>query len=336
MSLRDSLTLDESSILIYRHFECADDIQLIDDSTEIITPPWVDFFIAIGAWCRRNQIKNKRLITVVVVPTRELASGFSALGSLMEGAKAFEDSLSWPTFRSLPLESIVHWKQKVGKSNFSGKILGFENISGTEFISLEVTKPAAIAKKGLVQKVSKNHFDSYLFTTEPPVNSSKVFSMAMANNLLSSWIGSISPKWVWADGAECLIVTSMSRFEKDFSDISITCDGQQPISVLDLLCLGNNNDATHSKLRISHSRGCVDGKFPLIILDGPDAFHLFVHSSNSSNLLIILERGEYLNDIHGTVLQMRSYGAECLELLNAGLPSIIPAGIDFSAYTVDY
>jgi len=326
---------EESFLVNYTQFECAKDIQLIDSATKTTTPVWVDFLIAIGGWCRRNQIKNQRLITIVVLPTRALASGFSALGSLLEGAKAFEDCLSWPTFRTLPIGSVIHWKQKQGKFNYSGKILGFEDILGTEFISLEVTKPVSVAKKGLIQKYSKNHFDDYLFTTEQPVNSSKVFSMDAANKLLSSWIGYVNPKWIWSDGAESLIVTSMSSFENDFSELYITCDDLEPISILDLLCLGKNNDEAHSKLRISHSRGDLEGQFPLVILDGPDAFHQFIHSSNSSNLLIILDRSEYLNDIHNTALQLRSYGDECLDLLKIGLPSTIPAGIELATYVIN-
>ncbi len=319
----------------YKQFECANEIQLFDKTTLISTPPWIDFLIAMGGWSRRNQQKSRRIISLILVPSRTLAAGFCALGSLLEGARTFEDSLTWPSFRTLPVGTTVHWKQKQGRSNFSGKILGFEDIFGTEFISLEVTKPASVARKGLNQKFSKNHFDEYLFTTEQPANTSKVLAMDDANKILTSWIGHLNPKWIWSDGAESLIVTSMSGFEKDLSDIYLTCNDLLPIPLLNILCFEKNNVDSHSKLRISHPKGELEGEFPLVILDGPEAFHRFIYSSNSSNLLIILERSEYLDDIHNTVLQLRSNGEECLELLDIGLPVIIPSGIELIAYSIE-
>lgn len=230
--------------------------------------------------------------------------------------------------------SLVYWKQKNGTESFAGKIIGFTEEYGSEFIKVQVTKPIAKAKKGLLQLVSKGHFDGYFFTEERPLGVAKNFVLKEAELMLSQMVGKINPKWIWSDGSEALLVTSMKNFIDTTESIFISIDGLPKIRLADLLCLGKGNENSHAKLRLTHPRNeCVGGEFPIIILDGPDAFDIRSHLSGSANVLVILDRMEYQERIHNAVLQLQNTAQE-LEQIFSGLPDHFPFGVECAAYSV--
>lgn len=310
-------------------------IFVLDGNENISLPDWAAALIWLGYWCRLNQQVGKRLIVFTVLPTRELSAAFAGIGSLIAGASAFEDSLSWTTFKNLSLGRNVFWIDRNTMAKYCGEIVGFKEYEGTEFIVVKVIKAPRKAEIGFIREISKSRFDEYQFTEEKPLSASKTLAFDDAVQSLKSLAENLNPKWIWADGAEALIVSGLSKFENSIEGISLSVDRNTPVAFSELLCMGRNKEQTHAKLRIDHPRGEINGHFPLAILDGVNAFEKHEHLGSVSNLLILLDRSEYRHDIQDIVLGLRNNSQNITSGLDLPMPEKFAHGIEISAYLID-
>jgi len=245
----------------------------------------------------------------------------------------FEDVLSWAKFRALPAGSRVYWRQKEGEARYEGQILGFEVIGGYDFISVCITKARRSVERGSTRKINQRYFADYMFTEERPPSASKMDSFNIGLQALTQLSDNISPKWIWADGAEAIVVSHLNTFESSASELTLSIADLAPVSMADLLCLGRNTDQIHAKLRISHPRGDSDGTFPLAILDGRMAFAVHEHLARTTNLLVLLDRSDYQQGIRDAMLELRSVSLDALLIENQGeVPNTFPAGFEIAAY----
>ncbi|MBK6973905.1 MAG: hypothetical protein IPH26_13555 [Sterolibacteriaceae bacterium] len=312
-----------------------DEIRVRDGAAEYRLPDWASALIWLGAWCRSYAAPGKRLVAFAVLPTRDLAASFACLGSLIEGSRRFKDSLSWSRFRALPTGSVVFWKQPPGTRTFSGTVIGFGRREGSgEFIRIE-TKLRSKNMAGLVQEISEHAFDRYLFTVEQPPSANRTDTYRKAESFFNHLLGKCDPKWLWADGAEALVVTSIAKFELNQEGVSLLTTGEPSVALSDVLCIARNKSQSHSKIRISHPRGNIVGTFPLAILDGPEAFYVHEHLDGTSNILVVSDRSEYRADIHDTVVQLKGMAAADAGSSPAGIPNTFPPGIEISAFVID-
>lgn len=311
-------------------------VSVLDGCEKSSLPDWAASLIWLGAWCRSNRLVGKRLIAFAVLPTRELAAAFSSLGCLMAGASNFEDALSWSSFKKLPSGRSVFWISKSATKRYCGKIVCFKEYDGTEFVVMDVTKAPQRAEIGTRREISQNYFDGYRFTEEKPPTVLKSSSFDAAAQSLRYLVENLNPKWIWADGAEGLIVTNVASFESSLAGLLLSIEGQNPIALSNLLCLERNNIQNHAKLRIDHPRGELSGNFPIVILDGPKAFMAHEHVSAVSNMLVILDRSEYQEGIHDAVWGLRSISIDDRNtVLQNSMPSMFTPGIELAAYWID-
>jgi hypothetical protein len=319
-----------------RPVDLSNRISVLDGCDKSSLPDWAASLVWLGAWCRSNRLAGKRLIVFAVLPTRELAAAFAGLGCLMAGASNFEDALSWPMFRKLLSGRGVFWKSNNGKKRYGGNIVGFKECDGSEFIVVDVTKASKKAEVGTLWNISRNHFDDYRFTEEKPPTITRSASLDAVEQTLRSLVNNLNPKWIWADGAEGLLVTSVATFDSEIAGISLSIDEQTPITISDLLCLGRNKGQNHAKLRIDHPRGTLTGNFPLVILDGPQAFMVHEHLAEVTNMIVILDRSEYQEGIHDAVLALRSISSDVQNTdFMDSMPGKFTPGIELAAYWVN-
>jgi hypothetical protein len=311
------------------------EISIIDGAEILPLPEWTAALVWLGAWCRKHQLMDKRLITFAVLPTRDLAAAFACLGSLLAGAEAFEDTLSWSKFSCLPRGTKVFWSTRDGSRSYQGNIIGLEFLHDSEFIVVCVMKAARRAEIGSTFRISQKYFDNYRFTEEQPPTVSKTCSFGNASRFACDLLERVNPNWIWADGAEGILITSMAKFDKAITGLSLKAGGQQSLPLRDLLCIEINGKTTHAKLRVTHPRGKLSGNFPLAILDGPDAFLTHEYLHNIPNILVILDRNEYRESIHGSLLQLMSIAVNTNENYFEDLPDKFPHGIELAAYTID-
>lgn len=317
--------------------DLCDRISVLDGCARSSLPDWAASLIWLGAWCRSSRPAGKRLIVFAVLPTRELAAAFASLGCLMAGASNFEDALSWPTFKKLPSGRGVFWISKNGAKRYSGNIVGFKDHDGSEFIVVDITKAPRNAEVGTRCEISRNYFNDYRFTEEKPPTAPRSGSFDAAAQSLRYLVENFNPKWIWADGAECLIVTNVASFESSLAGLSLSIEGcRNPIAISDLLCLERNKVQSHAKLRIDHPKGTLSGNFPVVILDGAKAFMVHEHLAAASNMLVILDRSEYQEGIHDAVLGLRSISTDGHNAdLKSAMPSKFALGVELAAYWID-
>jgi hypothetical protein len=311
-------------------------ISAIDGHDRCALPDWAASLIWLGAWCRSSQVSGKRLIVFATLPTRELAAAFAGLGCLVAGAGAFQSTLSWPTFKSLPIGSEVFWTSSNAKARYRGRIMGFKEDGDDERILVEVTKAAKKGHIGTRSEISRKFFANYRFTEDEPPTIPKAASMEAAVQSIGSLVENLDPKWIWADGAEGLLITSVAHFESAIAGLSLSIDGQAPIAMYDILCSGRNKGKSHAKFRIDHPRGTLSGGFPLAILDGANAFFAHEHLARVSNMLVILDRSEYQEGIHNSVLELKSISCDAEPwYCQDDLPDNFPPGVEVVGYLVD-
>lgn len=298
-------------------------------------PEWAASLMWLGSWCRTNQIPGKRLVIFAILPTRDLGSAFAGMGCLVAGASAFEDSLSWSVFKKLPIGGGVFWSHKNTMARYAGNILGFKESEGAEFIVVKVTKASRKAELGSIREISQSYFDDYRFTEEKPLSQPKSELSLAAEQSIRSLVPNLNPKWIWADGAEGLIITSVASFEEVVAGISISIDEGASINLSDFLCLGRNKENVHSKMRFEHPKGILEGNFPLVILDGPTAFMAHEHIARESNLMVILDRSEYREDINNLAISLRSVSLRVDDNIKIGVPDKFAPGIELAAYLID-
>lgn len=295
-------------------------------------PEWATSLVWLGAWCRANQVEGKRLIVFTVLPTRSLAAAFASLGSLVAGAGLFEDSLSWPVFRNLPIGSNVFFNYG---ASCGGLIVGFEESYGDEFIKIEITKSSKKSNLGTVVSVSRNYFDQYHFTENKPPSLNKSQLLGRAGKVIGSLVDGFNEKWLWSDSPEGLLITGLSSFEESIENLTISVDDNSPVSMSDILCMGRNKNQAHAKLRVDHSKGCVDGVFPLAILDGSNALMTAEHLYSARNMLIILDRSEYQAEAHD--IARASLGLSTIGSVEfqGCIPGLFVPGIEIAATLIE-
>ena len=317
-------------------FDLVNRVRVQDGFDEVPLPDWSAFLIWLGFWCRMQNFPGKRIVVYAVLPNRELAAGFAGLGCLLAGANVYADTLSWPRFRAMQTGEVVYWKQPPNGIPFMGTILGFDLIEGVEFIKVRVTKPSAAANQGVIQSVSASRFETYLFSEQPPPTRTRATSLSKAEEVISALTGSQKQRWIWADSSDGIIVTSMRKFEETASEIDIVVEGTSPLPLIELLSIGKSGQKIHSKLRFTHPRGDIAEALPLVILDGPDAYAVHEHVPVNSNLLIVLDRSEYQEGIHDSVLQLASISEDTASVaLAREAPETFPPGIELLSYLVD-
>lgn len=320
---------------VLQSLELKKPIRVLDGVAKSPLPDWAAALIWVGAWCRQHQLSDKRLVVFGIVPSRDFAAAFAGVGALLAGAKLFKDSLSWPRFRSLPTGSAVHWARRGSDERFSGEIFGFEILDDTEFIKVKVLKPKSRARGGLIQSVSRNYFDEYMFRVEQPPAAATATLFDDAQSLFKCWQPDVSSQWIWADGAEGLVVTGISKFQEVATGLALATDAHDGVRLIDILCLGRNGEPKHAKLRISHPRGNLNGSYPLIILDGPEAFRVHEHLEQNANLLVLLSRTEYRDSIHNTVLALSSSAIDNVVDHFGDIPEAFPSSVEFSSYAIE-
>jgi hypothetical protein len=160
-------------------------------------------------------------------------------------------------------------------------------------------------------------------------------SLDVTGQAIGALAGKFDPKWILTDSAEGLIVTSITAFESSIENLVLSIDAGPPISVSDLLCLGRNKDHGHAKLRMEPPKGTIEGHFPLAILDGGKAFSVHEHINAARNVLIILERSEYVIEVHDIAKSLKSisqdFGVDFADII----PLTFTPGIEVAAYLIE-
>jgi len=291
-------------------------------------PEWALSYLMLGAWGRSFQHSKKRLIVFVVLPTRRLAGVFASLGSLAAGAASFQPQITWPRFRALPPNTVVHWKDARDKKRFSGVVTSFSQEFGTEFIDVDITKPAT--KAGVTLKVSRGNFEGYSFSLAPRPSNLQADELVTVAEFLRSLTSHVDDGWVQADSNECLLVTNSSALNADIAGLSLEVKGAS--YTLGEILLVTGAMSNFSKLSVASPIRVDEIESPVVILDGPRAFAAHSNLRGSPNLVIFLDRSEYNESIQNDVLSLKYSSEKIPESCALNAPKSFPLGFDVTAF----
>ena len=268
---------------------------------------WVKACIYLGKWAKSQYRKDTRRITFVVLPSRESATAFIALGVLISSVSAYKDGLTWAKFSTLDSGVEIYWKRVEYGNLCIGNVNGIELIESESAIKLEITKSP---KKdiGSTILIPESQFNKFQFSLEKPASAQREVVINESLTFMEHLIGGISPAWAKSDGQDLLLVTNMNQFK---SSIEYLCAGvggldAHPIKFESLLGFEKLGNDRHSKLKISHSKGDLKSNAELVILDGPSAFSIKEHVPLKNDLLIVFDSLEFNENELGFVNELES------------------------------
>lgn len=298
---------------------------------------WVKVCIYLGKLALSSFKTDARRITFIVLPSRESASAFIALGALISSARTYEDGLTWEKFSVLDSGEEIYWKRAESGDFFKGKVIGVELIGHDSAIKLEITKSRKARDIGTLILIPKAQFHKFQFSLERPASGQREIILNTSVAFLEKLIGAISPGWAKSDGQDLLLVTKMNQFKASIESLSVGVGDEevQQIEIASLLGFEKLSDGMHSKLKISHPKGELNSSAKLVILDGPSAFSIKEHIPLASDLLIVFDSQEFNENELAFVNELKleseisNFNDESLH----GLTEQFPVGFEVSSYS---
>lgn len=308
----------------------------IDVAIDLIEE-WAKACIYLGNWAKSQYRKDKRRITFLVLPSREIAPAFISLGALISSMSSYKDGLGWSKFSTLDSNVEIYWKRLESGELFIGKVVGVELIESEPAIKLEITKSRKAKDLGTRILIPRAQFNKFQFSLEKPRSAQKEVTMNSSIAFMQHLLGDTSPAWAKSDGEDLLLVTKINQFKSSINCLlaGVGANSEHQIKFESLLGFEKLGDGTHSKMKISHPKGDLVSSAELVILDGPSAFSIKEHLPRVNDLFIVLDSLEF-NENELEFLNQLEFAAETASYSNE-LPHAIaekfPVGIEVSSYS---
>jgi hypothetical protein len=297
---------------------------------------WVKACIYLGWWAKSRYQKEKRRITLVVLPTRETTTAFAALGALIYCISSYKDGLTWDKFSRLESGAEVYWKRIETGDLYFGKVVGVELIGTEPAIKLEITKSRKAKVVGSFMLIPEAQFDKFQFTLEKPASGQREAVINASISFMDRLIGNVSSAWAKSDGEDLLLITKMNQFKSSIEELSMgvgTSGFMSSIDLVSLLGFEQLGDDRQSKMKITHPKGDLNSNAGLVILDGPSAFSIREHVPLTNDLLIIFDSLEFNENELDFVKTLQSVDEQSDLLTDSRIGTeLFPVGFEISSY----
>lgn len=308
-------------------------------------PDWVGTLVWCGWWNRITQKDGVRIFTVILLPTRACCSALVGLGSLIGSIEVFRNVLNWQNLVSLPLQTPVFLRHRERgtqdrKIPLKGELGEIKDIKGQK-------------TRRIILHSAKKKFDSAsIFVTEKSINAYEIslsphFSPHIEGRIkeLAGFYSRVSPTfskgWLMSGETECLLVTNMAAWKRDVEDIVISTEIGSSVQVQhhflpDLLNGWGEDNYHHPRMRLSAPKTVLsaDEKFPVAVLDGPDALRSW-ENIKASNTIILLERSEYDESAESVILTLTNARNDSLLPDIGKLPGNLPSGVEMALFSLE-
>lgn len=310
-----------------------DKVLLTDGTEEFLFPSWVNTLVWFGDHVRCYETPGERLVSLVVVPRREFASIFIALGCLGGGIRSSRGALNWDKFSTLERHTRVYWRSTEG-IQFTGEIVGVTQFDGNSFISIKPDAMRGTKYQNALISISKNTFNSYQFSLERFVSSTKQDERDQALEFHRHYFGEKIDCWKNQDLCETLIVGDKSRILDEINSLSIKNDSRC-YSLESILYCADMNKGVASKTKVVSPRSeKVNFDSRVVIADGALAFQARDHFSRTANLVFLIDRVSITQDFLDFQFILRDHYSE-LEVIDDSLnfPNFT-SGIEIASFRV--
>lgn len=303
-------------------------------------PQWASFFVWYGWWLRTNINAERRLIALTVSPTRSFCSSFAALGALIAGAQLYEDKLTWQEICDLPIGTKIFYRVpntrvRGGRSQEQGVFRGLSEHDGEHFIVIEPQTRRKGTQVTLSLSFNISKFREYTFTTEQPPTRTQSALYESNAKWFEGLVPAFDKNWLWSEGAECLVVSNKVQFTQEISALSLSISGQKPHDLSALLSMSTTHSGESGKMLLSSGKSNLSilHDCPIAILDGIASLRSRDHV-RATNLLIALERAEYLDEANNLALELNNVRDDALLPHGAETATPLPNGIEATVFAI--
>ena len=296
---------------------------------------WARFVMECGFAARTIQKDNVRSILVLLLPTREFASLFAALGIILGSLRSTRDSLTWQQLLSLEegTELYVRFTHKNKTRSLKGVVDEKGNESFGPYCKIRLTSgPKSI--RDSVQFVIESNFSrlAVSMTEHPRIKDRQ--RIIKAGTFFKQVSLDYQPNWMVSADTEGLVVTTRAQWERITQSVRVKpWDAKESTSIADVLVSSDFADHHLSRIAVSPvGRDISSIAAPVAVLDGPRAL-LQWRETSAKNLIVVCGSKDFDDEMQSELFDLAA-GRDDALLPNEYriLASQAPRGIGISAF----
>lgn len=296
---------------------------------------WARFVMECGFTSRSVQRTNVRAILVLLLPTREFASLFAALGIILGSLRSTRDSLTWQQLLSLEegTELFVRFTHKRKAHSLKGIVKEKGDESFGAYCKIRLTSgPKSIRDSD--QFVIERNFSrlAISMTEHPRIKDHQ--RIIKAGTFLKQVSPDYQPNWMVAAGTEGLVVTTRAHWERTTQSVRVKpWDAKESTAIADVLLSSSFADHHLSRIAVSPvGRDISSIAAPVAVLDGPRAL-LHWRETSARNLIVVCGNKDFDDEMQSEVFDLAAARDDAL-IPNEyrSLANQAPRGIGISAF----
>lgn len=303
---------------------------------EISMARWARFLTACGFAARSIQKDNVRSILVLLLPTREFASVFVALGIILGSLRSTRKSLTWREF--LTLEKGTELYVRFNHRGKTRSLKGVVDEKGIEsygpYCKIRLTSgPKRIRDSALQVVIERNFSQLAISMTEHPKIKDH-FRIIKAGTFLKQVSPDYQPNWMVSADTEGLVVTTRAHWERVTRSVRVKPrDAKESTSIADVLLSSDFADHHLSRIAVSPvGRDISSIATPVAVLDGPRAL-LQWRATSARNLIVVCGSKDFDEEIQSALFDLAAgRDDELLPSEYRALANQAPRGIGISAF----
>ena len=263
-------------------------------------PEWAIGLIKLGWWCRTRRIPGKRILAMVLLPTRILAGPLVSLGAVLAGAQQSKPGLTWDRLRTLPEGTELFWRWKRDSRSARGVIQASDD-NADHLVKVLLT---AGPNKNMIWSFSESTFSAGSFSEEKIPSGARLSADTEARLLLEAMGLLADSRWFASGTPEAALVTNCAEFSRSLAGVRVAA-GHKVASLSDVLFASTFREGYSCKLQVVSLHSEAEKSAPLRILDGALAFRRLREGRADSNIIALFDRGEFGPELEGEVQRLQ-------------------------------
>lgn len=246
---------------------------------------WASFALRLGFEHRVYQDPQKRLVTIVCVPTRDLFSALVAAGAVIADAIHFKDSnvITWDSFSSLADGTELYLTDSRGIC-IKGRVGEFNSEYGARAVE---------DRKGGKHFVLEKHFDDFSIRFDKPAHAGDAHSSEkMVIHFLERLNAKDADKWIRSVYPTVSVNAVKKVFKENLTDLGVGAEGND-VHLNSLLKISENGGPGSGRVLLNSEKVNRSNNNPEVAIFSTRYFDRIVRDFSASNLIIVLNFDEY-------------------------------------------
>lgn len=295
------------------------------------------FLMNCGYLARSVQVEGARCVLVLLLPTREFAAIFTALGIILGSLGSVRESLTWEQLLTLPegTELYVRLKHKGKRRSVEGVVEEIGEGPWGHYRNIKLTSgPKAI--RGVVEHIVESTFPRLAVSMTEHPRLRDEGTIIKAGTFLKRVSDQYQPNWLVSGDTEGLIITPKTDWNRLTRVLWVKPEGAKEVTeVADVLLASDSRDHRFSRLAVAPpGRNVSSVEVPAAVLDGSRAL-LQWREVSARNLIVLFDSKNFDEEVEGAVFDLaRERKDRLLPDEYHALAEQCPTGILLSAFAV--